>query len=271
MEAGKICGGEKPRILVATDGSLASEKAVTLAVNLARVLGGELHAVSVICDQLKRDEAHDAIERVKELFPDVHAVIREGHPASEIIECAGEVDADLIVTGSHNRSGLERVFIGSVSEKIVRHAGTSVLVARSSEIPKRVLIATDGSEHSRLAMELIRHVREKIPLKVTAVHVMDTSDPVSSQLFFEELQQRRDHALSMARKILGDSAECISVKGHPVSVIAEISARYDMVVLGSHGRSGIDHLLLGSVAERVARFSKSSTLIVRGKRLNTSP
>lgn len=270
METGQICDGKKIRILVATDGSQASEKAVSLAASLARVLEGELYAVSVICDQLKRNEAVKAMEMVKGLFPDVHAVIREGHPVSEIVECAGEVGADLIVTGSHNRSGLERVFMGSVSEKIVRHAGTSVLVARSSEIPERVLIATDGSEYSRLAVELIHRIRQKLPIEVSVVHVMDTSDPVSSRLFFEELQQRRDHALGIARKILGDSAEYISVKGHPVSVITEISAGYDLVVLGSHGRSGIDHLLLGSVAERVARFSKSSTLIVRGKRLNTS-
>lgn len=93
----------------------------------------------------------------------------------------------MIVTGSHNRSGLERVFIGSVSEKIVRHAETSVLVALSAEIPERVLIATDGSEYSQSAIELMYSARKFIPFEITVLHVMDTSDPVSSQLFFEEL------------------------------------------------------------------------------------
>ncbi|KUK04263.1 MAG: Universal stress protein UspA-related nucleotide-binding protein [Methanosarcinales archeaon 56_1174] len=267
----EVCGignTNKFKILVATDGSEASETAVKLAVKLTKALDGNLHAISVVCNQLKRQNAEEAIASVRELFPDSYTVIREEHPVNEIVSYAKEVDADLLVVGSHNRSGLERMFIGSVSEKVVRHAKTSVLVARSSALPERVLVATDGSEYSQTAIEWVHWLRERIPFEITVLHVMDTSDAVPSQLYFEELQRRRDHALGMARKILGDTADYISMKGHPVSVIVDISADYDLVVTASHGRSGIDHLLLGSVAERVVRFSKTSTLVVRGKKLN---
>ncbi len=266
----EVCGWREPRIVVATDASEASEKAVDLAVKLAEVLDGELHAISVVSGHLKRQDAENAVELVRKKLDGARVRIVEGNPAKEIVTYASEIGADLIVTGSHNHRGFGWVFIGSVSEKVVRHAETSVLVARSAEIPERVLIATDGSEYSKAGLECIRHVREVIPLRVTVLHVMDTSDPVSSQLFFEELQRRRDEALLAAKSVFGDMAEYISLKGHPASVISEVSAEYDLIVLGSHGRGGIDHLLLGSVAERAVRFSKSSALVVRGKKLNTS-
>ncbi|GEM_PF-592272 len=257
------------RILVATDGTEASENAVGLAVELAKSLDCDLHAVSVICNQLKRQNAEDALAQVEKMYPKANVVVREGKPAEEIVSYAKEINANLIIVGSSNKSRLERLFIGSVSEKVVRHAKISVLVARSPKLPKRVLVTTDGSECSNRALYWVRKIRERIPFEVTVLHVMDTSDPAPSQLYLEELQRRRDCALGAARAIFGDSAEYISMKGHPVFVIVAMSADYDLVVLGSHGRSGIDYLLLGSVAERVVRFSRTSTLILRNKRLNT--
>lgn len=257
------------KILVATDGTEASEKAVRFAVELAKALDCNLHAISVVCNQLKRQNAEEVLSHVEEMYSKTHVVVREGKPAEEIVSYAGEINADLIVVGSNNRSGLERLFIGSVSEKVVRHAKTSVLVARSPTLPKRVLVPTDGSECSNRALYWVRKIRERIPFEVTVLHVMDTSDPAPSQLYLEELQRRRDFAFGAARAIFGDSAEYVSMKGHPVFVIVAMSAEYDLVVMGSHGRSGIDYLLLGSVAERVVRFSRTSTLVLRNKRLNT--
>ncbi|AGK60674.1 Universal stress protein UspA-related nucleotide-binding protein [Archaeoglobus sulfaticallidus PM70-1] len=257
------------RIIVATDGTEASEKAVRFAVELARSLDYDLHAVSVVCNQLKRQKAEETLDYIKKMHPRTHVAVKEGKPAEEIVSYAKEINANLIVVGSGDKSRLERLFIGSVSEKVVRHAKTSVLVARSSALPKRVLVTTDGSECSNRALRWVQKLKERIPFEVTVLHVMDTSDPAPSQLYLEELQRRRDCALGAAREIFGDSAEYVSMKGHPVFVIVAISADYDLVVLGSHGRSGIDYLLLGSVAERVVRFSRTSTLVLRNKKLNT--
>ena len=155
------------RILVPTDFSAPSERAVEYASALAANLGGSLHLVHVL-DRLLSPEmgwASPAIEAVKmreHLYQESraklvalaakvesHAVpasseVRSGGPSAEIIQAAGEHGADLIVMATHGRSGLSHLVLGSVAEQVIRHARCPVLAMRDGRVR-----STLGTEEHR--------------------------------------------------------------------------------------------------------------------------
>jgi len=138
------------RILLPTDGSDASDRAVEQAVGLAREMGAELHVLFVVEDipyapemmddtveeelQGIGEEAIAAIEaRADEAGVDVVSAIRKGAPHSAILEYADGEGVDAIVMGTHGRSGLDRYLLGSVTERVVRTADVPVLTVRMTE------------------------------------------------------------------------------------------------------------------------------------------
>lgn len=140
------------RIMVATDGSEFVKGAVATAIELARLNKTKLYAVHVISlgflyESLPTDEELEQAyqERImtegKEATAyvenagraanvEIESVILRGIPAEEIIGFAERNDIDLIVMGTHGRTGIKRFLLGSVAEKVVRHATKSVLVVR---------------------------------------------------------------------------------------------------------------------------------------------
>jgi nucleotide-binding universal stress UspA family protein len=142
----------KPRYLVATDGSAPSEKALTRAFELAKGAGAHLRIVTVEDIRLAHPEAvaasglvlsHDVIgdggreiaeaarSRAAGEGLEAEAVfVPLADPAAAIVRQAGEFHADLVIVGSHGLTGIARWMIGSVAEKVVRHAPCSVLVVR---------------------------------------------------------------------------------------------------------------------------------------------
>jgi nucleotide-binding universal stress UspA family protein len=147
------------RILVATDFSDCSREAVEYALSWADRLGAELDLVHVFerpayfevgvshslqvghnVDQWIREVKHEAsrqldalVQEVKSRQPGVHAVLREGPTVDEILNVARETSADLIVIGTHGRTGLPHVVLGSVAERVVRRAPCPVLTVRSKD------------------------------------------------------------------------------------------------------------------------------------------
>jgi nucleotide-binding universal stress UspA family protein len=143
-------------ILLATDGSPATQPAVQLAVSLARFHGAKLTAVYVVdpypflgigetnplgfqayiaAAQEQAARAHAAVEALSRSDPPVDLDLRlvEDVAASEgIVRTAADVAADLVVVGSHGRGGISRLLLGSVAVKVVTHATVPVLVARSA-------------------------------------------------------------------------------------------------------------------------------------------
>lgn len=137
------------RILLPTDGSDASNPAVEQAIGLARETGAELHVLFVVedipyapemmDDQVEgqlREIGEDAIENIRkradEAGIDIVEAIREGAPHNSILGYADEEDADIIVMGTHGRSGLDRYLLGSVTERVVRTSDIPVLTVRVS-------------------------------------------------------------------------------------------------------------------------------------------
>jgi len=139
------------RILLATDLSAASEGASAQALELAHDLGAELLIVSVIdagslrlpgnrpslrVDQVRigrEASAQDLVARGRAMGVPVNFLIWEGDAGESIVEAARSEQVDLVVVGSHGRGSVGRFFIGSVSDYVVRHAASPVLVVRARE------------------------------------------------------------------------------------------------------------------------------------------
>ncbi|MEF8777302.1 MAG: universal stress protein [Natronomonas sp.] len=137
------------RILLPTDGSEGTNRAVRQAIDLAAETGAELHVLFVVedmpyapemmDDQVEmrlREIGHEAVEDIRERADeagvDVESVVEDGTPHQTILNYADSEDIDLIVMGTHGRSGLDRYLLGSVTERIVRSSDVPVLTVRVS-------------------------------------------------------------------------------------------------------------------------------------------
>lgn len=141
--------GEFKKIMVATDGSEPSKKAVETGIEIARISGAELYAVYVIIPAAHslrdfgweraamehfRAEGERATAFVEEAAKTanvkVESVLLEGNPAEKIIEFAEQNSVDIIVMGTLGKTGLDRFLLGSVAENVIRHSKTPVLVVK---------------------------------------------------------------------------------------------------------------------------------------------
>jgi nucleotide-binding universal stress UspA family protein len=210
-----------------------------------------------------------------------------GSPWEQICEFAKSTDIDLICLGTHGRSGFKRVILGSVAEKVVQHAGCDVLVVRSPERDflqadqdsltlRRILVPTDFSDSSRFAVETGRSWAERFQAEFHLLHVVEDHSPSVAQVnladpvfqsCYHELVRRGEQQLndlgvsglppsSIRRKV---------VVGNPIDRIDEYASEHsiDLIVMGTHGRRGPSHWMIGSVAERVVRSAPCPVLVVR--------
>ncbi|MCS3924221.1 universal stress protein [Methanosalsum natronophilum] len=138
------------RILVATDGSKLSECTLKYAIEIARISGARLYAVYVVDTadfasipmesdagwetmySVLRDEGKDATQKVEELAKkvgvEVEQVELEGHPSEEIVQFANKENMDIIILGTHGKSGLSSILMGSVAENVIRTSTKPILV-----------------------------------------------------------------------------------------------------------------------------------------------
>ncbi|WP_440955401.1 universal stress protein [Methanosarcina sp. Mfa9] len=143
------------KIMVATDGSECSKKAVSAGIELARLSGGVVYAVYVVSTdyfssmavdagwesmyEFLKKEGKETLEYVavacKEAGVPVEPVMLEGHPAPELIDFAEDTSMDLIVMGTTGRAGLNRILLGSVAGHVVRHCKVPVMVIRGKGQP----------------------------------------------------------------------------------------------------------------------------------------
>jgi nucleotide-binding universal stress UspA family protein len=148
------------RILVPTDGSDGSAHVALQAIDLAEQYDAEVHSLYVVSDDLRsrlditshdalEEEGRAAIKRVESMARahgvDAVTELREGDPASTILDYADDIDADLIVAGTHGRSGVERRLIGSVAERLVRYATCPVMTVRLPETD----VTVDNADHAQ--------------------------------------------------------------------------------------------------------------------------
>jgi len=232
----------------------------------------------------------------------VEKLARSGHRAySEVIVgytrrtlsvYAKEWHADLIMAGSHGHSAIGRFLLGSVAQGILRTAPCSVEIVRAapggplpSSHPMKILLATDGSDCSIAAALSVasRPWPAGTEFKVLSVEELVTVQsalagyPLASiypaSLLEELMAEARARALAAvdgARKALKQAGLNVLDEqpipiGDPRAVILDSAQAWpaDLIVLGSHGRRGLDHFLMGSVAESVAIHAHCSVEVVR--------
>lgn len=276
------------RILIPTDGSEGVERAIDQAIALAEMYDATLHVLRVVqtadlpsgineetvvqaFEEHGRKEIDDVEERA--LHAGIGALeksVATGPPYRTILEYVEEHDIDLVVMGTHGRSGLEHFLLGSVTERVVRLSNVPVLTVRmtdeySDEGYNNILVPTDGSFGAEAAIDHAIDIADTYGATVHALYVVDlrllTGDP-SGGLPVDEIL---NEAKSRGRKAIQDVTQKVETaevdykehisQGYPYRDIRTYVTEHDvdLIVMGTHGRTGIDHFLLGSVTEKVIR------------------
>jgi len=140
---------------------------------------------------------------------------------------------------------------------------------------KRILIATDGSEYTREAVSTGLQLAKILGAEVTALYVIDQTSfvtfPVDSSIVsvYPQLENEGKRSVEEVRKegeAMGVKVTPVVAEGSPVRKIVEAAADFDLIVMGTLGRSALSKLFIGSVAERVTRYAPCPVLVVRSKR-----
>jgi nucleotide-binding universal stress UspA family protein len=285
-------------VLIPTDGSDSAQRAAQLGAALAEAYGATVHALAVVDerpystavvdDEAVVDEGMTAAERearravaaVADLAADATTAVEAGVPAAAIRDYAADADVDLIAMGTHGRTGVERFVIGSVAESVVRHSDVPVLTARAvGEAPtwppiERLCCPTDGSEASFAALPVALDVADRFDALVDGCYVVDErmkagyydvatalEDVVGG---LERTGERATERVATEAAERGLRVTTTTLEGLPSEALATHaeSSGADLVVMSTHGRTGLGHALLGSVTERVVRKAVPPVLTV---------
>lgn len=291
-------------VLVPTDGSKPAEIAAHRAFALAEALDATIHLLSVVDTRLTehttarggksrveerlREQASERVASLEETAAaynvDVVAAIRDGVPATEIVEYTREHDIDSIVMGTYGRGDFERFAVGSVADSVVRTAPVPVMTvpSRPTDEPGRpepfahLLVPTDGSEHAEAAARRGLDLAASLGATVHFLTVVDTAlERRFPDLFDdEEAQQEHEEArnewlaqLATTARERGIDTTTTVLSGKPATEIVEYAREHDVdgIVMGTRGRSGIRRFLLGSVATKVIHTSPVPVVTVRAE------
>ena len=288
---------------MATDFSKPAQRAYTYALNLASVFGSRLILLHVVKAapgsetwskaahrylQPLRTHALLELGRMASLAKDRGVKSRHklliGIPEDSILQIAEDTKADLIAMGTHGRTGWDRLQFGSVAAAILRQTSCPVLTVHAGIVadfptsPRRVkvgriLVAMDFSPSSKAALRSAVMLSKRFEAEVFLVHAhepLGSSRP--AHVHNKELSsQRADQQFKQAVSALQADqfvTDRIFVPGNPIEVILDQAKRVvaDLIVMGTHGRRGLQRLVLGSVAESVVRRAGCPVLVVKAKR-----
>ncbi len=291
------------RLLVPTDFSACADQALRHAKRLARSYEAEVHLLHVIpvaaahpmlgvqatpAERTDRvlnqlDEVVDA-QNLDDLSYELAVEHGEG-VASTVLEYADEKSLDLLVVGTHGRRGVQRLMLGSEAEEILRRADRPVLTVGQSEdgrpalFPERILVPVDLSIHSRHALRHGAAFARQFDARLDVVHVIeaiaayDPAGPYQAVLPSEgdvlpDLKKNIRNKLQDLAEELPLPQENVRVyvgQSPTVPFIVDVATEeeIDLLVLPSHGRTGMERVLIGSVAEKVVRMAPCPVFVVK--------
>lgn len=286
------------QVIVPIDDKPSSQFLIDALIGMKWVEGTEIILLSVP----RSSEDRNAVEAsLNELATELKSllrhcqfsvIVREGDPKSEILELAEAVKAELILMGSNCKTGLDRLLLGSVSQAVLNGADCPVLITRPDYDTTRdaqngftdVLVAIDDSVYSEAAIQwlasfrwapqtrfVVATVLEGVPSTLASVDRVDEFEAASILMPYKGL-------ISAAQKILSTQSRKLSMllrtenvsidlgTGNPSDAVAELANLHscDLIVMGSHGRTGLKKLILGSVSQAVSQQAPCSVAIVRG-------
>jgi len=278
------------KILVAVDGSESSKNALHQAFVLANEEKCWITVISVVppyegeietlgvkdIRAALRKPCEDAILEVEKIARTermlVKTVCEEGEIYERIVDLADAENCDVIVMGRRGVHHLDRSLIGSVTERVIGHTQRDVLVVPSGTKVgwKTIVLATDGSRYSSASTAKAISFAQSYggELKVVSVATVPAA-------FYAEAPQAVDDLIRKAKGYVADvkkQAEAVGVTAETFVGEAEAyeaitnlakDQKADMIIIGSHGRTGLRRLLMGSVAEKVIGHAPCPVLVVK--------
>jgi nucleotide-binding universal stress UspA family protein len=218
----------------------------------------------------------------------VTRLLKQGNPATEIVEAAKEVDADLIFMGAQGKGFLNRAILGSVSERVLKLADRSVMIQHCrvlkddggysceyscSSLFGNILMASDFSKYADSVRPLLVNLAKTFCTPITLLHVVEGK----SDMGYEPLDKyKKEQAKEQMEKLeemsyeLGDFCKSVKidiVNGSPPSAILAYAKEMDasLIILGAFGGRGATTDLLGSVTERIVRKSERPVLVLKAR------
>lgn len=297
--------GVYDRVLIPTDGSEHAATAVDHALALGRTFDATVHAIHVVdtagesgvfgtgasdesvTERLETagESALDAVRETATAEDDLETELVHGEPTETIVDYAEEIDADVLVMGTHGRTGVRRYVAGSVTEGVVRHAAAPVLTVRADGRETtpgsfdEVLLPTDGSPAAEAAVEHGLTMAGIADARVHVLNVVDVSDTTggaSASVATDLVDQLResgqtavDRVAAVAREAGFETTTSV-VEGFPARDVLHYAEEsgVDLIAMGSHGRTGVSRFLLGSTTERAIRHADVPVLAVNTRHLS---
>jgi hypothetical protein len=271
--------GELKSILLAVDGSEYSKGAVEEGILFAKSCGIKLTMLYVqglndgyetggmtfveTMDRRLDDYFDEVREKAADDNVEMEIIIRRTSDAYRgIVDEATEKTSDIIIMGRRGMTGLKRMIMGSVTAKVIAYAPCKVLVVpKEAEIRgDHIMLATDGSKYSLAAEGEAINMAARCPF-VKSFHAVSVA---SSKEKIAEAEKNLERVKTNAAK-RGVTVETLTLVGEPYKAVvnASMESSADLVIMGSHGRTGIEKLLMGSVAERVVALAPCSVLVVK--------
>lgn len=284
-------------MLVPTDGSAGAEATIGHAIEFARTYGAAVHTLYVVDTGAEpagiagsdREELYapserrgrEATIRITDRAEDADVTaareVREGVPHQEILAYTDEHDVDLIVMGTHGRTGVDRARLGSTTERVLTLADVPVLSVRLGDDREtaagpyeQVVIPTDGSDGAERAAETALDVAEKYDADVHVVYVVDPmpydleDTPRSIIGSLKEGGRKATETIATMARDRDLSVTTAVRRGEPTAELLEAASAVDadLVAMGTRGRTVGTGRLLGSTTARVVRRSSTPVLTV---------
>jgi len=284
-------------ILVPTDGSDHASRAADHGAMLAEAFDATLHLLTVVdieaaagpfsAGGVDQSYVEDRTAAEREALSDlaaslegsgaVETTVATGNPAGEILDYVDDHGVDLVVMGTHGRSGLRRYLTGSVAERVLRLSPVPVLTMRANDEStsgyEDILVPTDGSERAGAALAHALALADAFDGTLHAVSVVNVGDIATGAEvsvpagLLDELESRATEAtqaIASEAETAGVDAVTAVSTGRPKHDLLEYVAAndIDLVCMGTHGRTGLDRVLLGSTAEALVRQADTPVLTV---------
>ena len=216
----------------------------------------------------------------------VQSHVLEGDIAAEILALAANKNADLIVMSTHGRSGFRRLALGSVAERVLHNATIPLLLVRegaalhTTNPIEHLLVPLDGSSFAERSIPLAVELSTQTGATLTMLRVVQDLDAQNKQIIFKSeeaaeeavtqwklLATRYLDELAKGIKAEGVKVSSMVLSGDPENLIGTIAETLpaDLIVMSTHGRSGVSRWVYGSVANKVLRTATCPVLLVRNE------
>jgi nucleotide-binding universal stress UspA family protein len=282
------------RILCPLDFFPASSLAANYAITLAAGYDAKLYLLHVVSPvvysaeqySLNISEIVDGLEKqaareMKKLAGKAHRAgvavdtgIRMGEVKKEILSAIESTKAELLVMGTHGRRGVEKWFLGSVTERILRRSPIPVLTVRGNKRPvaapetlRRIVLTTDFSEGTEDALAYAFSLAQESQARITLLHVITNRASeglgTAGPSLLKSIREQLEKMIPIEVRDWCDARVRVET-GNPYQVILKtaVTEKADLLVMNIHGKGMVERALLGSTAERVVRGATCPVLLI---------